>query len=252
MPIGPNTSKSLTLLPRATQTLVKAAGQEPLLRGVGDAVLQALSTAMPLALRATEATLERMPAPDLDRLEERVTAFHVGEDLEAAIQLGENAAGPGLHEIIDIIKGIIKKVKHFLPIPAPWVLIIDEILELINKLLKLFVPGSTQPHTLQPPIPYCPPDAEPILECGSTTLKVERIICASSKENAEKIMRKEFNKAADERCKNSVCPEDGKTCRSNHIIGLTVACVAAKGACPGERFRRFHCTATATVDCICG
>jgi hypothetical protein len=134
---GDNTSRSIKLLQQAAATLVKVAGKEPTLRGVGDGVLQALSAAMPIAIRETERALSRMSARGLSQLESRLETFRVVEDLEAAIQLGEQAGRAGIKEIIDIIKGVIKKAKHFLPIPPPWILIIDEILELINKIMKL-------------------------------------------------------------------------------------------------------------------
>lgn len=135
--IGRDTSRSLELLQKAAATLTKVARRERSLRGVGDGVLKALDAAVPIAVRDTRNTLSKMSERKLSQLESRLKTFRAVEDLEAAIQLGEKAAGPGIKEIIDIIKGIIKKVKHLLPIPPAWVLIIDEILELINKIMKL-------------------------------------------------------------------------------------------------------------------
>jgi hypothetical protein len=90
------------------------------MRGVGDGVLQALASAMPLAVKETERALGKMSTRGLSQLEGHLATFRVVEDLEAAIQLGEEATTAGIKEIIDIIKGIIKKAKHFLPIPPAW------------------------------------------------------------------------------------------------------------------------------------
>jgi hypothetical protein len=94
---------------------------------------------------------------------------------------------------------------------------------------------------------------EVILECCSTKLSAKKKICAHSKETAEKIMRQIFNKAAEERCKKSICPDQGQNCELNHVIGLTVECKRVKGKCPEcePPLHHFSCTAKGTVDCIC-
>jgi hypothetical protein len=129
---GENATRALKLFRDVTTKLVKVAGTEPALERVGDGLLKALNAAVAIAISETEKDLGRMSASGLRRLESRLVTFHAIEDLEAAIQLGD---GDSKKEIIDAIKGVIKKLKHLLPIPPKWKTIIDLILTIINTLL---------------------------------------------------------------------------------------------------------------------
>ena len=95
---------------------------------------------------------------------------------------------------------------------------------------------------------------EVVRQCGVSSLKITKYICATSPDNAKKILQKLFNQEADKRCTESVCPDEGKNCKSHHIIDyksdVKECDCCDDDDCP-EDMHLYKCTASARVDCIC-
>src|SRR5262245_54207546 len=120
--IGENTTKSLQLFQDAAARLVKVGNTEPALKGVGSGILDSLASAVAIAIKETQEEIGKTGARRLQQLESKLTEFRAVEDLETAVRW----QGDSKEETIDVIKGVLKKLKHLLPIPKEWVLIIDE------------------------------------------------------------------------------------------------------------------------------
>ena len=92
-----------------------------------------------------------------------------------------------------------------------------------------------------------------VYQCGTSPLKVTKYICATSAKNAEKILQKLFNQEAEKRCNESVCPDEGKNCKSHHILDYKADPPKECDCCDDcpEGMHLYKCTATGRVDCIC-